>query len=236
MDQPMRIMRFPEILTAFLILALVLSASTMSAGFLYGRMDFFGEFRVIVCGVAWLFLNLVYALLVMRGFLRMFPLPTGVINLHSREEYIYHVYLLTRMFFFDPYTRSNIVPVPFLRAIYRAMGAKIDTGTYPAGYITDPLFTRLGKQVTIGHNSTLTAHEISGNKLLHDFIDIEDGATVGANSFVMPGVKIGVNAIVAANSVVPRNMQIPAYEIWGGIPVKKIGEVKREHEFRQAAR
>lgn len=232
----MRIMRWPEILTSVLVLILVLSASTMSVRFLYGPMDFLGEFRAIIFALVWLFLNLVYTLLFMRGFLRLFPLPTGPINLHSREEYIYHVYLLVRMLFFDPYTRSNILPLPLVRIVYKAMGAKIDTGTYPAGFITDPLFTRLGKQVTIGHNSTLTAHEISGNKLLHDFIDIEDGATVGANSFVMPGVKIGVNAIVAANSVVPRNAQIPAYEIWGGVPVKKIGDVQREHEFQRIPR
>lgn len=47
---------------------------------------------------------------------------------------------------------------------------------------------------------------------------------LGCNVIVLKGVNIGAGAVVAAGAVV--NKSIPANEIWGGIPAKKIGERK----------
>ena len=44
---------------------------------------------------------------------------------------------------------------------------------------------------------------------------------IGANVVVMPGIHIGDGAIIGAGSVVTKS--IGAYEIWGGVPAKKIG-------------
>jgi len=55
-------------------------------------------------------------------------------------------------------------------------------------------------------------------------IIIEDGVWIGANSTILDGVKIGNNAVVAANSVVTKDV-LP-YEIVGGAPAKKIGNRK----------
>lgn len=49
---------------------------------------------------------------------------------------------------------------------------------------------------------------------------IGDGSWIGAYSVIMPGVSIGEGAIIGAHSFVNNN--IPAYEIWTGIPAKKI--------------
>lgn len=45
---------------------------------------------------------------------------------------------------------------------------------------------------------------------------------LGCNVVVLKGVHIGNGAIVAAGAVVTKT--IPAYEIWGGVPAKKIGQ------------
>lgn len=50
---------------------------------------------------------------------------------------------------------------------------------------------------------------------------IGDDVWVGANAVLLDGAKIGRGAIVAAGSVV--RGEIPAYEIWGGVPARKIG-------------
>ena len=47
-------------------------------------------------------------------------------------------------------------------------------------------------------------------------IVIEDSVWIGANSIVLPGVKIGRGAVISANSVVTKN--IPAMVIAGGNP------------------
>ena len=57
-------------------------------------------------------------------------------------------------------------------------------------------------------------------------IIVEKNVWFGANVIVLKGVKIGAGSIVAAGSVVTTN--IPAMEIWGGIPAKKIS--RRNYE------
>lgn len=55
--------------------------------------------------------------------------------------------------------------------------------------------------------------------------------TIGANAFVatnaviLNGVTLGEGAVAAAGSVVTHDM--PAFEIWAGVPARKIGERKR---------
>jgi len=54
---------------------------------------------------------------------------------------------------------------------------------------------------------------------------IEDEVWIGAGAIILRGVRIEKGAIVAAGSVVTKN--IPSYEIWGGVPAKFIR--KRNH-------
>lgn len=57
---------------------------------------------------------------------------------------------------------------------------------------------------------------------------IEDFTWIGANVVINPGVTIGRNAIVGANSVVTKN--IPANSIYGGVPAKLIRNKSKEIE------
>ena len=57
-------------------------------------------------------------------------------------------------------------------------------------------------------------------------IVIGDDVWIGANSVVVAGVKIGKGSVIAAGSVVTKD--IPEYIIAGGIPAKPLK--KREHQ------
>ena len=57
-------------------------------------------------------------------------------------------------------------------------------------------------------------------------IVIEDDVFIGAGCIIMKGIHIGARSIVAAGSVVTRN--IPADEIWGGCPAKMIRKLDHE--------
>lgn len=58
---------------------------------------------------------------------------------------------------------------------------------------------------------------------------VEDDVWVGTNSTVIAGVNIGRGSIIAAGSIVTKN--IPPCEIWGGVPAKKIKDrFKTEQE------
>jgi len=55
-------------------------------------------------------------------------------------------------------------------------------------------------------------------------ICIENDVWIASNVTILKGVTIGEGAIIAANSVV--NKDVPPYTIYGGTPAKKIGERK----------
>lgn len=59
-------------------------------------------------------------------------------------------------------------------------------------------------------------------------IRIEDDVWIGANSVILPGVTIGKHVIVAAGSIVTKN--IPDYSVYGGNPARCI----KSYDFNQA--
>jgi acetyltransferase-like isoleucine patch superfamily enzyme len=77
----------------------------------------------------------------------------------------------------------------------------------------------------VDHNhSAAKGYIIRGQKAPKQEIILEEDVWIGCNVVVLMGVKISKGAIVAAGAIVNNN--IPAYEIWGGVPAKKIGERK----------
>lgn len=62
---------------------------------------------------------------------------------------------------------------------------------------------------------------------------IGKNATVLVNAIVLPGVTLGEGAVLAAGGVATKD--IPAFEIWGGVPAKKLGERKHHAEIQEPA-
>ncbi|MEL6559143.1 MAG: acyltransferase [Bacteroidota bacterium] len=73
-------------------------------------------------------------------------------------------------------------------------------------------------------------HSIEKNQLINQQsnttspIKIGNDVWLGTGCKILKGVTIGDGAIIAAGAIV--NADVPAYEIWGGIPAKKISERK----------
>jgi acetyltransferase-like isoleucine patch superfamily enzyme len=63
---------------------------------------------------------------------------------------------------------------------------------------------------------------VEGSHLEHDPIHIGSDVTIGMNSIIMAGVKIGDRSSIAAMSVVLKKTQIGDNEVWGGIPARRI--------------
>ncbi len=55
-------------------------------------------------------------------------------------------------------------------------------------------------------------------------VTIEDYVFIGPRAIILPNTKIGKGAVVAAGAVVTKD--IPEFEIWGGVPAKKISDRK----------
>lgn len=61
--------------------------------------------------------------------------------------------------------------------------------------------------------------------IVRSYVEIEAQAFIGAGATVMMGVHVGQGAIVGAGAVVTHD--VPAWEIWAGVPARKIGDRAR---------
>lgn len=134
--------------------------------------------------------------------------------------------------------------------VYLAAGVKIGRGShihmgaqffYPAG-------VRIGRGTIVGQNAFLdgrtslkignhvdiasdvmiynSQHDISSEdfQAFEEEVEIEDYVFIGPRSIILPGVKIGKGAVVAAGSVV--NKDVPPFSIVKGNPAEVVGERK----------
>jgi UDP-3-O-[3-hydroxymyristoyl] glucosamine N-acyltransferase len=61
---------------------------------------------------------------------------------------------------------------------------------------------------------------------------VHDGARIGLNSTILPGVEIGEGAVIGAGSVVTKN--VPPGEVWYGVPARKVGTVEQIYPSGEA--
>jgi acetyltransferase-like isoleucine patch superfamily enzyme len=150
----------------------------------------------------------------------------------------------------------GIIPIHRLRLLaYRAMGASISRRAiiYRSPEIRFPAGLRIGDGSVIGKNATLDCRrgisigdrvnissEVAIWTLQHDPqspsfasvgapVRIEDYAWVSMRAVVLPGVTIGVGAVVAAGAVVTKD--VAPFTIVAGVPAQKIGERNRDIEY-----
>ena len=82
---------------------------------------------------------------------------------------------------------------------------------------------RVGNGVFIGPNATFTNDKYPRSKVYPDACPktiIEDGASIGANATILPGITIGARAMVGAGAVVTRD--VPAGAVVVGNPARRL--------------
>lgn len=192
-------------------------ASTVALGYLP-----LGDFRGVLVLLAGVVLLYLYACAIYRLFLRVMPLREGDVAPGSPDELVANVNMLFYLLLFNSLVRSHVVPVPLMRLVYLALGARLGANTYSAGALLDPPLTRIGSNTIIGHDAVIFAHVIEGERLELKAVVIGDTVTIGATAVIMAGVQIGDHAMVSAGAVVTKNTRIGAGEVWGGIPARRL--------------
>lgn len=115
----------------------------------------------------------------------------------------------------------------FAKGMYIRIGNNVQFGEY-CNIATDTIFNNnillAGRVCFVGKHD----HQFQvPQQLIWDSIRgnsgttiVEDDVWIGHNVTIVGGVTIGKGSIIAAGSVVTKN--IPPCEIWGGVPAKKI--------------
>ncbi len=217
----MRKITSKQITLFFLMLGLILVLGVGTAYGLLGSLPL-GDFR----GVAIVFGSVVFVYLwafaVYRLFLYFMPLQEGDLAEGSREEFAAQVNILFYLMLFNSLIRTHFLPVPLMRLIYQALGARMGANTYSAGTLLDPPLTEFGANCIIGHDAVLFCHAIEGRHFALSRINVGDNVTIGATAVVMSGVQIGDGAIVSAGALVLKDTQIGPGEVWGGVPARRL--------------
>lgn len=86
----------------------------------------------------------------------------------------------------------------------------------------------IGKRTVLGYNCTLLAHEVLPGEFRTGLIDIGSNVLIGANSTVLPGVKIGDGAVVATGAVVTKD--VAPYTMVAGVPAKVVKKLPKRTE------
>jgi acetyltransferase-like isoleucine patch superfamily enzyme len=90
---------------------------------------------------------------------------------------------------------------------------------------------QIGRNCIIGYNTTILTHEYLIDEYRLGEVIIGDEVMIGANSTVLPGVVIGDRAVVAAGTVVHKD--VPAGAFVAGNPMR-IVYTKEEMERRKS--
>jgi len=128
-----------------------------------------------------------------------------------------------------PDNRTRLI---FLRMTNVTIGAEtVINGQFIVSDDYEPLLT-IGARVAISPNVTVICASAPNNSLLqlHPYVRehlivkrpvvIEDDTWIGAGAVLLPGIRVGAAAIVAAGAVVARD--VPARAIVAGIPARTV--------------
>jgi len=115
-----------------------------------------------------------------------------------------------------PFTPVFVKPV-----VEMLFGAKVGANVALGGTIDDPYMVSIGEGAVLGNASLVSGNVISNGKITFGRVVIGKGATVGANSVVLPGTEVGENALLMGGAMVMAGTKIPAGETWRGNPARK---------------
>ncbi|WP_182914520.1 DapH/DapD/GlmU-related protein [Paenibacillus sp. 1011MAR3C5] len=115
--------------------------------------------------------------------------------------------------------------LPWKNWIYRrVLGMQVGKHTaFALMVMVDVFFPEritVGNNSIIGYNTTILTHEYLIKEYRLGYVHIGDHVMIGANTTILPGVTIGDHAVVAAGSVVHKD--VPAHAFVGGNPMRLI--------------
>lgn len=110
------------------------------------------------------------------------------------------------------------------RSVYIAPSVLIDSIFPEYISIEDGVYLTRGVKILAHTNLTSLQQELVNIENKVEAVRISKGVFIGVNAIILPGVNIGECALVAAGSVVTKD--VPIYAIVAGNPAKIVGDIR----------
>jgi acetyltransferase-like isoleucine patch superfamily enzyme len=111
------------------------------------------------------------------------------------------------------------------RWLLRRLGVTVGEGAVFALESTPDVFfphlVRVEAHAIVGYDATILCHEFLQDEVRTGEVVVREGAMIGAGAIVLPGVEIGEEAQVAANSLVATD--VPPGTTVAGVPAEPVG-------------
>ena len=118
---------------------------------------------------------------------------------------------------------NQTVPSWEANTYFRAMGCTIGSGVQiTSSSINDCFMVTIGDDTVIGGEAIINGHVVERGELVLAPVKIGKGCVVGARSTILPGCVMGDESVLAGHAVLTKWTEIPAGEVWGGVPAKCI--------------
>jgi len=170
-------------------------------------------------------LALMVVLPVMKFVFRWKP-HVGEVPIHSFRIWSWYNYNGMLFMFNTVYGRfarlTNLYPV-YLRMMGARIGRDCVVNTH---HIYDLDIIEIGDKTVVGANASILGHVGEKGRLVRQPIRIGRNCTIGQYANIFPGVTLGDNCHVGAMSLVPKGTTLQANAIYGGVPVRKIKDLK----------
>jgi len=119
-----------------------------------------------------------------------------------------------------PWFANSASGTPALAMWLRTLGAKIGRGVWTDSYwLPEPDLVTLGDGATVNRGCVVQTHLFHDRVMSIDSVTLENGATLGPHSVILPAATIGADATVGPASLVMRGEFVPVGSRWSGNPI-----------------
>ncbi|ELY43631.1 acyltransferase [Natronorubrum bangense] len=115
-----------------------------------------------------------------------------------------------------------------LRQLGVTVGPGVSWGLEATPDVFWPELITIEAEALVGYDATILCHEFLQDEYRTGEVRIGERAMIGAGAIVLPGVEIGADARVAANSLVTRD--VPPNTTVAGVPAEPMGTDDTDEE------
>ncbi|MDH6143638.1 non-ribosomal peptide synthetase-like protein [Kitasatospora sp. GP30] len=119
-----------------------------------------------------------------------------------------------------PWGGQTLLGTPYMNMWLRSLGAKIGRGAWcETHWLPESDLVSVGSGASVNRGTVLQTHLFHDRVMRLGPVVLDEGATLGPNSIVLPGTTVGAGASIGAASLAMRGEEIPDSTRWIGNPI-----------------